>query len=216
VNWSDELVAEVPVDVVTVTSTTPAAWAGDVAVQLVVDAQVTAVAAVPPKEAVVEPTMKSVPVMVTLVPPASGPAVGLIAVIVGARPNVNRSAADVGEVPAAVVTVTSTVPMACAGDVAVQLVADAQLTDVAAVPPKEAVVEPTTKPEPVMVTVVPPACGPLAGLTAVIASGMFTVWEVDADGPPLFDMVWPVKTLVVEVSAVSVTVSDAVNGPAVA
>jgi len=43
-----------------------------------------------------------------------------------------------------VVTVTSTVPATPAGEVAVQVVVVEQLTEVSAVSPKAAVVEPTT------------------------------------------------------------------------
>jgi hypothetical protein len=207
-------VAELPVDVVTVTSTIPATWAGEVAMQVVIDEQLTAVPVLPPNATVVEPTSKSVPVMLTVVPPPSGPAVGEIAVTVGGTPKVNRSAAEMAEAPTGVVTLTSTVPAACAGEVAVQVVVDEQLTAVPAVPPKSTVVEPAANPVPVMVTLVPPACGPAVGLTAVTEGRRVTVRDVDADGPPLFDTVLPVKTVVVDVPAVSVTVSVAVKGPA--
>jgi hypothetical protein len=82
---------------------------------------------------------------------------------------VKRSAAEVGEVPFGVETVTSTTPAAPAGDVAVQVVVDAQLTALAALPPKATVLEPTTKPAPVIVTLVPPASGPDAGEMALTA-----------------------------------------------
>ena len=62
------------------------------------------------------------------------------------------------------VTVTSTVPEP-AGLVAVIDVALLIVTPVAALPPN-ATVSPDAKPVPVMVTVVPPAAGPLVGLTA--------------------------------------------------
>ena len=68
-NWSAELVALVPPGVVTVTLTTPAEPEGDVAVQVVLEEQLTAVPALPPKETVLEPTTKTVPVMVTTSPP---------------------------------------------------------------------------------------------------------------------------------------------------
>ena len=63
------------------------------------------------------------------------------------------------------VAVTYTVPVP-AGEVAVQLEVLEQLTDVAALVPKETVVPPEAveKPEPEIVTTVPPAAGPLAGL----------------------------------------------------
>ena len=55
---------------------------------------------------------------VTVVPPATGPALGLTAVTVGAGMKVKSSALEVAEVPPAVVTVTSTVPVP-AGEVTV-------------------------------------------------------------------------------------------------
>ena len=82
-NWSTEEVAEVPPVVVTVTSTKPADSAGEVAEQLVTLEHVTAVAAVTPNLALVDPTTKPVPVMVTTVVPAKGPEVGAIEVIAG-------------------------------------------------------------------------------------------------------------------------------------
>ncbi len=67
---------------VTTTSTAPTAWAGVVAVIEVEFTKVTPVAAVPPK-VTVAPLTKSVPVMVTDVPPVSGPLVGATLVTVG-------------------------------------------------------------------------------------------------------------------------------------
>ncbi len=64
--------------------------------------------------------VKSVPVMVTTVPPWVVPEVGLTEVTVGAGvTKVKWSAGEVAEVPAGVVTVVSTVPAASAGVVAV-------------------------------------------------------------------------------------------------
>jgi hypothetical protein len=123
------------------------------------------------------------------------------------------STAEVAENPPAVLTVTSTVPAASAGEVTVQLVVDEQLTAVAAVPPKLAAVVPTAKLVPVTVTTVPPASGPEFGKIALTTGGSAKVWEAKAEGPPLLDTVWPVKTWVVEVPAESVTVRVAVNGP---
>ena len=54
--------------------------------------------------------------------------------------------------------------------VAVMLVALTTVTPVAAVPPK-VTVAPATKSAPVMVTAVPPAVGPLVGLTPVTVGG---------------------------------------------
>lgn len=80
---SAALVAEVPPAVVVVTSTVPALPAGEVAEQLVVDRQLTAVPPDAPKLTVVAPTTKPVPVMVTVVAPVVGPEIGVIAVTVG-------------------------------------------------------------------------------------------------------------------------------------
>ena len=71
---------------VTVMSATPAAWAGEVNTQVVVDEHDTELAATVPKVAVVPPLPGSnpVPVTVTAVPPAGGPPPGFTPVTVGA------------------------------------------------------------------------------------------------------------------------------------
>ena len=65
------------------TSLAPALSAGVVAVRLVALTKLTSFAAAPPI-VTVAPLTKSVPVIVTLVPPAVGPEIGLIDVTVGA------------------------------------------------------------------------------------------------------------------------------------
>ena len=80
-NRSAALVADVPLPLVTVTSTVPVP-AGLVAVIEVEELTVIAVPALAPN-VTVELAVKSVPVMVTAVPPASGPESGLMAVTVG-------------------------------------------------------------------------------------------------------------------------------------
>ena len=75
--------AEVPPGVVTVTSITPAGSAGEVAVQVVADEQLTEVPGVDPKVTDVLPMKKLVPVMVTTVPPPRGPDDGEMPVTVG-------------------------------------------------------------------------------------------------------------------------------------
>ena len=72
-----------PPDVVTTTSTAPAALAGVVATICVALSTVMPVAVVPPNVTAVTP-VKLVPVMVTSVPPAIGPEFGLTLVTVGA------------------------------------------------------------------------------------------------------------------------------------
>jgi hypothetical protein len=83
VKWSADEVAEVPPPVVTVTSTCPAARAGEFTVIVVELTTTTPVPAVPPK-LTVAPVTKSVPVIVTDVRPAVEPWLGLTAETVGA------------------------------------------------------------------------------------------------------------------------------------
>ncbi len=78
--WSALEVAEVPPGVVTVTSTVPVP-AGEVTVMESAVSAVTVPAVVPKSTAVA--FARLVPVTVTLVPPPSGPALGLTAVTVG-------------------------------------------------------------------------------------------------------------------------------------
>ena len=81
---------------------------------LVADTTVTLLAPVRPKSTVA-PVTNPVPVTVTVVPPANGPAAGATLVIVGTGSYVNSSAGEVALVPPGVVTVTSTVPAVPAG-----------------------------------------------------------------------------------------------------
>jgi len=74
---------EVPPGVVTVTVDAPATPAGEVAVICVAELTTTFVAAFAPNFTAVAP-VKSVPVMITDVPPVAGPLVGLNDVTVGA------------------------------------------------------------------------------------------------------------------------------------
>ena len=109
--------------------------------------------------------VKLLPVMVTRVPPAAGPLVGLIVLTIGAVPPVvyvNWSDVLVADVPLPVVTRTSTVPLP-AGLVDVISVFETGV-NAAAVPPNVTEVAPL-KLSPLMVTAVPPAGGPLLGLT---------------------------------------------------
>ena len=162
VNLSAALVVDVPAIVVTVMSTVPTDPAGDVAV--ICDAPLTLydVAALVPNMTLLAP-IKPVPVIVTGVPPEVLPVDGDIAVTVGAY--VNWSSGLVGEDPAVVVTITSTTPVP-AGDVAVIDDALFRVYDVAATVPNFTEVTPV-KPLPEMTTEVPPAAGPVLGLTLV-------------------------------------------------
>jgi hypothetical protein len=73
---------DAPAGVVTVTSTTPLP-AGATALIHVAEVTVKLLAAAPPKATAVAP-VKPVPLIVTVVPPAAGPPVGLSPVTVGA------------------------------------------------------------------------------------------------------------------------------------
>ena len=107
-------VALVPPAVVTLISTCPAAWAGDVTV-IVVGPTTEKLAELPPNDTRVVP-VKFVPVSVTDVPPAAAPEVGDTPVTVGSVPpgavKVKWSLLEVALVPLGVVTVTSTCPAA--------------------------------------------------------------------------------------------------------
>ena len=82
-NLSAVLVVVVPPGVVMVMSRVPGGWAGEVAVIDVVELTVMLVAGPVPKATVVAPGTNPVPVMVTTVPPASGPPLGLVAMTIG-------------------------------------------------------------------------------------------------------------------------------------
>src|SRR5262249_47327614 len=128
---------------------------------------VTPVAAVPPI-VTVAPELKLVPVIVTLVPPATGPEFGATVATVGARPRFVNSLVWVPLCVSALVTVTSTMPAVCAGVVAVIVVLLTTVTPVAAVPPI-VTVAPAAKPVPVIVRAVPPLIEPDGGDTLVTA-----------------------------------------------
>jgi len=158
----------VPPGVVTVTSTTPAIPAGDVAVIWVADATLTPVASTVPNLTALAP-VRLAPVMVTTVPPAVVPELGLTPLTAGGLRYEKTSAAVMELVPLGVVTVTSTVPVP-AGAVAVMDVAEPTVKDVAATNPNRTAVAPV-KAAPATVTCVPPASGPEEGLIAVTTGG---------------------------------------------
>ena len=83
-NWSPAPVAEVPPGVVTVASAVPAAELGVVAVICVELRTLNELAAVAPNLTPLT-EVKSVPVMVTTVPPVLGPTLGDTLVTVGTR-----------------------------------------------------------------------------------------------------------------------------------
>ena len=149
---------------VTVTSTVPMP-AGEIALIEVVLLTVNEDATLDPKLTAVTPA-KFVPVMDTFVAPATGPMLGAIAVTVGGlSEKVKRSAEPVALVPLGVVTVTSTIPLP-GGEIALIEVALLTVNEDAAIDPKLTAVAPV-KPVPVMVTLVPPAAGPVFGFTPV-------------------------------------------------
>jgi hypothetical protein len=146
--------------------------AGLVAVQLVLEAQATAVAGVAPKESAVCPAavLKPLPETVTLVPPVFGPLAGLTPVTVGRK--AKASAAVKADRALATTTLTAAaVGVLLAGMVALHCVVLPQLTPVAVVLPKETCVAPAVvlKPVPVMVTDAAAPTGAVAGLTPVTA-----------------------------------------------
>jgi hypothetical protein len=104
------------------------------AVHSVLDLQLTLVATAVPKRNVVAPApvAKAVPLIVTEVPPATVPPVGLTLETVGVA--LNWSLDEVALVPALVVTVTSTTPAASAGAVAVIDVEEFTLNDALTLP----------------------------------------------------------------------------------
>jgi len=113
----------------------------------------------------VAPVAKFVPVIVTAVPPATGPLFGLTLLTVGTSTYVNPLA-RLPLCDPTLVTVTVTAPALPAGVVAVMLVLLTTTTFVAAVLPN-VTVAPAAKFVPVIVTAVPPAVVPVFGLTLV-------------------------------------------------
>src|SRR6266542_2082564 len=146
---------------VTTTFTAPAACDVVVPVMLVA-LMVDTVRAEPPNETVA-PAWKSVPVIVTAVPPALAPLFGVTELTVGAGARYVKQAMQVPLCVSGFVTVTVTAPAACAVVLPVMLVALIVET-MSADPPKDTVA-PATKPVPANVTAVPPALAPLLGVT---------------------------------------------------
>ena len=126
---------------------------------------VNVVAAVPPKLTALAPVNPD-PASTTLVPPDAGPEFGATLVTAGGPMKVKTSARLVALVPPTVVTVTSTAPAACAGEVAVIWFALFTVNVVAAVAPKLTALAPV-KFVPAITTLVPPLEGPELGVTLV-------------------------------------------------
>ena len=157
----------VPPGVVNDTVLAPAVPTGVVAVTVVELTTLTEVAATPPIMTALAP-VRFEPVIVTTVPPAVGPALGLTDTIVGGAKY--AKAPVFVTVPNGVVTDTFALPAAPAGVTAVSVDELSTWTEVAATPPIVTVAG-TKNPEPVMMTVVPPAVGPWLGVTAEIVGG---------------------------------------------
>ena len=170
--WSVAVLrALVPAEVTTVTSTVVVP-AGAVAVIWVAELTVKLVAATDPNCTELTEA-KLVPLITTEVPPVEGPEIGVTPVTVGGplmSAYVNRSAVVMGLVPPGVVTWTSTVPARPAGAVTVIDVALKAVT-LPAVAPKLTTGVPGVKLDPPMVTTVPPAVGPVFGVTEVTVGG---------------------------------------------
>src|ERR1700733_12423736 len=167
---------EVPEGLVTVTFTRPAPSAGAVAMIDVAELTVNESAETVPNLTTVAP-VKFVPVIVTTVPPIVEPTAGETPVTEGAllaETKVNWSAGLMAEAPA-LYTETSTRPAASAGAVAVIDVFESTVNELAATLPKSTCVVPV-KFVPVIVTTVPPAAGPEAGLRPVTVGGSFAVF----------------------------------------
>src|SRR5665213_927117 len=122
------------------------------------------VAGAVPKWTAVAP-VRCRPVMVTEVPPAGGPTLGLMPVTIGPAVYVNLSSGLAGEPLRAVVTRTSTIPDP-AGAVARRESDVSGTTLVAGVPPKVTPVG-LSRNCPITLTWVPPANGPEFGSTAL-------------------------------------------------
>jgi hypothetical protein len=116
-----------------------------------------------------ETDKRFVPVIVTAVPPATGPLVGLIDVNVGRSLYVN-ALVKVALPPLFVTTTFLAAPTVPEGVPAVIVVALTTTTLVQGLPPMVAVMEPA-KLVPVMVTDCPPDVMPLVGLMAEIVGG---------------------------------------------
>lgn len=136
----------------------------------VVDAETTAAAIAPKRTAFSDATARNpVPLMVTTVPLL--PLAGEKAMIAGGGRNVN--AAGSVAVPAGVVTVTSDTPAVDAGVMATSLFGESTVTLAALVAPNATRVRPALrKPVPRIVTIVPPAAGPVAGVTLATVGGV--------------------------------------------
>ena len=162
-NLDTEGADEPPNTVVTTIGTEPTGPGGVNAVMLESLITDTDADATPPKVTDVAP-VKPEPDTLTNVPPATGPALGLDAVTTGAVTALNRSDAPVAEACPFAVTVTSTVPAASTGEIAVIVESLATVKLAAGTDPNLTAVAPVN-PEPLTLTNVPPPTSPPGGNT---------------------------------------------------
>lgn len=153
------------------TSNVPGLSAAVTSVHVVDELQLTDVAAALPNLNTVAPApgAKPLPVTVTAVPPAFGPELGLRLVIVGLS-YLKWSCLVIALVPLGVLTVMSVVAEVPAGETAVIELAEFTVKLLAGIAPKLTAPAPV-KLVPVIVTLVPPAAGPLVGLTLSTEGG---------------------------------------------
>jgi hypothetical protein len=169
----------VPNLVVTETVTAPAVSEGSLTVSWVELLRVIEVPVLLPNFTAVT-VVKFVPVMVTVVPPASLPLAGVALVTVGGLMKVKLVLVTD---PPGVVTFTWTAPAPWALGLAFKVVALVKWTEAAAVAPN-VTVDVAVKPVPVITTVVPPAIGPADGASEVIVGATSKVKLVLVPKPP--------------------------------
>jgi hypothetical protein len=192
--------------VVTVIDTVPGSTvAGEVTVTAVVATDTTVAGSDP--NFTVAPVTNPVPVIVTVVPPVTGPVAGDTDVTVGVTTVYVKSfpvpAVELG--PPDVVTTTFARPAVTVAGVTIVIdVADTSVTSPAgtAIPPTDTVA-PVMNPVPVTVTGVPPVTGPVAGDnvvtvgTGAVYAKSFTVPDADDVPPDVVTITSTVPTTVV-------------------
>ena len=147
------------------TLTAPAPLCDAGTVELIrVDPETVAAPEIPLYVTVVDPVMKPVPVIDTDVSPAIGPTAGEMLDNVGTGSYVNEPEA----LPPGVVTTIETIPGVCLAGVDRIICVVVSVVGVTLVPPTVTVVDPTTYPVPVIVTVSPPISLPEDGSKVVI------------------------------------------------
>lgn len=178
--YAADTVTDSPPGVVRTTSIAPAGLAGvttviELALRFVID-----VAVVPPK-VTADVSVSVVPVIVTIVPPATGPEDGTSDEIVGASTNVyaDTKVAD----PPGVVNTTSTAPADLVGVTTDTDVGLITVNEAASLPPKD-IADVSTKLVPVIVSVDLPATGPDDRDTLVIVGASTNVYASAAVTEP--------------------------------